>query len=283
MMIKNKNKTNKGFTIAELMTSVAIFSIISMILFLTFSSGQKHLTTSTSKLDSERGINLATQDINFSIRNGSFKETEVLSNTDGTGYIATSSASLYDSTTGNIINNDLSYDISGTATKLNWNFKIVYFTASKQHCPKCSEMGLTLNNKNLCPHKLLIKRYYTFNKIEDNNFFLLWSTIQDNLSSLIVSPYSSNRYDKILARNVIAFVPQINGKNITYSIKLFKDYNIVKNSVTEEKLQKTIDAISDDLNNKTGLNVDASVKTNVEDPLSHYTTQINYTAIPLNN
>ena len=283
-MIKNKNKKNKGFTIAELMVSVAIFSIISMILFVTFSSGQKYLATSTSKLDSERGINLATQDINFSIRNGSLKNTEVKSNTDGTGYIATSSASLYDNEHNNIINNDLSYEIAGTSSSLNWNFEIVYFTAKLTHCHKCSDMGLSLNNPNLCPHKYLVKRYYTLNTTYIN--FLRWSDIESNLTSnlsnLVNNTYISNKYDKILARNVIAFVPQKKGKNIIYSIKLFKDYNIVKNSVTEEKLQKTIDAISDDLNNKTGLKVNNSVTTNVEDPLSHYTTQINYTAIPLN-
>lgn len=283
MIKKNNKNNNKGFSLAELMTSIAIFSIISIILFLTFNSGQKYLATSTSKLDSERGINIATQDINFSIRNGSLSNTDILSNEDGTGCIATSSASLYDSTTGNIINNDLSYDIAGTSTSLNWNFKIVYFTAKKQNCTKCSEMGLDLKNKNLCPHKLLIKRYYVFNAIEGNDFFILWSTVKDNLSNLITNNYISNRYDKVLAKNVIAFVPQKNGRNITYSIKLFKDYNIVKNSITEEKLQKTVDAIRDDLNNKTGLDINASVTTNVEDPLSHYTTQINYTAIPLND
>ena len=291
MMIKNNNKKNNGFTLAELMTSVAIFSIISMILFVTFSSGQKYLATSTSKLDSERGINIATQDINFSIRNGSLSNTNILSNADGTGYIVTSSASIYDIEHNNIINNDLSYNISGTSSSLNWNFNIVYFTAKLSNCQKCDELGL---KSSICPHKYLIKRYYTLNNTYSN--FLKWSDIEEEwkakLSELIDSPYSdtvleevNNKYDKILARNVLAFTHQKNGKNVTYSIKLFKDYNIVKSSITEEKLKKSVNAVTTDLTSKTGLAIDKEITNSEEneaDPLSYCTTQINYTAIPLN-
>ena len=283
MMIKKRiNKKNNGFSLAELLTSITIFSMISMILFLCFNSGQKYLADSTSKLDSERGINIATQDINFSIRNGaitkiSVSENQNNTNYDGTGYISTSSASIYSS--GNIINNDLSYNISGTSSELIWNFQIVYFTAKLPNCQKCIDLGL---NSSICPHKYLIKRYYTLNDTYTD--FLKWSENKDKLNDLITQDYNGNRFDKILARNVIAFLPLKQGKSITYSIKLLKDYNLVKNSITEDKLKKTINAIT---KNNTGLGVNDAVATTDEndeplDPLSHCTTQINYTAIPLN-
>ena len=274
-------KKHKGFTVSELMVSVAIFSIISIILFVTFSSGQKHLATSTSKLDNERGINIATQDINFSIRNGSLSTIGILSKNDGTGYISIESASTYDTNTHNIINNDLSFNISGTSSSMKWNFVIVYFTAKINNCPKCKELGLNLENKNLCPHKHLIKRYYTLNNTYTG--FLKWSnTTNLTLLNLINNNYNNDKYDKILARNVITFIPQSAGRSITYSIKLFKDHNIVKNSITEEKLQKTIEAVKTELANNNELNL-TQTATITDDPLTNYTTQINYTVTPLNN
>ena len=129
-MIKNNNKKNNGFTLAELMTSVAIFSIISMILFVTFSSGQKYLATSTSKLDSERGINIATQDINFSIRNGSLSNTNILSNakdmalTKKTCIIKQHAYDLYI--------NDVIENYKENHDKLSYDFWVKYFKQISQ-------------------------------------------------------------------------------------------------------------------------------------------------------
>ena len=196
-MIKKRNF--KGFTIAEAIIACSIFAFISMILFACFNNGHRYLAESSSRLENERGINLATQDLNLSIRNTSLASIKIASGSQSTSdkdvlyYILMSSASTYDSATGNILNNDLNFNILEASSQLNWNFKIAYFTAKISHCPKCVDMGLS---SSICPHKYLVKRYFAINdeidKDNPNPNLLKWSE-ETSINDLFKSYEGDNK------------------------------------------------------------------------------------------
>lgn len=291
-MIKKRNF--KGFTIAESIIACSIFAFISMILFACFNNGHRYLAESSSRLENERGINLATQDLNLSIRNTSLASIKISSGLQGTNdkdilnYILMSSASTYDSTTGNILNNELDFNISGTSSQLNWNFKIAYFTAKISPCSKCVDMGL---NSDICPHKYLVKRYFALNETaNDNPQILRWSD-ETSINDLFKSydGNNKNKHDKILAKNLIVFIPILNDDKIVYTIKLLKEHNLVRSSIEEKDLETTIEASELDIEKNMGLELSGSQttvtgnnNTTVNDKLSKFTTQINYTVTPLN-
>ena len=295
-MIKKRNF--KGFTIAEAIIACSIFAFISMILFACFNNGHRYLAESSSRLENERGINLATQDLNLSIRNTSLASIKIASGSQSTSdkdvlyYILMSSASTYDSATGNILNNDLNFNILEASSQLNWNFKIAYFTAKISHCPKCVDMGLS---SSICPHKYLVKRYFAINdeidKDNPNPNLLKWSE-ETSINDLFKSYEGDNKkkYDKILARNVIVFIPALNENNeIVYTLKLLKGHNLVRTSIEESDLETTIKASELDIEKNMGLKladsqttVTGNNNTTVNDKLSKFTTQINYTVKPIN-
>ena len=67
---KQYKKVNKnGFTLVEVMVSVAVFAILSIVLGVILNVGLKSWKEVNAKTESERDLNRAVNDINFSLRN----------------------------------------------------------------------------------------------------------------------------------------------------------------------------------------------------------------------
>ena len=286
-------KKNKGFTIIETLVATIIFSVLAMIFFLVFKLGLKYWKETDVKLQSDRSINLATTDLNYAIRNTLKNEIQINNLEYGNGWIALNSASNAEYKGGktSINENEVNYIVEENDSTLNWAFKILYFTAKTEtECKYCKELNLT----KVCPHKILVKRYYALDEDYKDLELLKYEDADDytanslKFDTLTKTKYSHKHLDRILAKNVIALVPKFKGKGVRYSLKVFTPQNA--NNVfglKDDYFIKTIQAIDYD---KDGELKDSVIETHTDeyyddvskDPLAKFTTQINYTAVPVN-
>ena len=288
-------KNNKGFTIIETLVATIIFSVLAMIFFLVFKLGLKYWKETDTKLQSEKSISLATLDLNYAIRNTqkSTIQSNILEN--GNAWIAMNSASSAEYKGGktNINENYVNCIIEENATDLGWCFKILYFTAKTEtECKYCKELNLT----KVCPHKILVKRYYTLDDDYKDLELLKYDTTTDystnkvKFDTLTKTEYSHKYLDRILAKNVIAFVPQIKKNCVRYSLKIFTPQNINNiYGLKDDDFIKTITVMNED---KDGELEDSITSTSsseeyyedsTKDPINKFTTLINFTAVPVND
>lgn len=282
---------NKGFTLIETLIASILFSAIAIIFFVVFKLGLQCWKETDSKLQSEKSINLATIDLNYAIRNSQKKEIQIENLTNGNSWMALSSASKAEYKKGitTIYENDVNYIVEENASDLNWAFKIVYFTTKMEdNCPYCKDLNLT----KVCPHKILVKRYYALDDEYKDLELLSYEKTNDytvnslKFNTLTQTKYSRQTHDRILAKNVIAFIPKTTSEGIRYSLKIFNPKNVTY-ALKDNDFIKTIEAINYDKDGKLETSI---AETNTDeyyddvnkDPLSKFTTQINYTAIPLN-
>lgn len=282
---------NKGFTLIETLIASILFSAIAIIFFVVFKLGLQCWKETDSKLQSEKSINLATIDLNYAIRNSQKKEIQIENLTNGNSWMALSSASKAEYKKGitTIYENDVNYIVEENASDLNWAFKIVYFTTKMEdNCPYCKDLNLT----KVCPHKILVKRYYALDDEYKDLELLSYENTNDytvnslKFNTLTQTKYSRQAHDRILAKNVIAFIPKTTSEGIRYSLKIFNPKNVTY-ALKDNDFIKTIEAINYDKDGKLETSI---AETNTDeyyddvnkDPLSKFTTQINYTAIPLN-
>ncbi|MBR0519684.1 type II secretion system protein [bacterium] len=287
-------KKNKGFTILETLITAIIFSVIAMIFFLVFRLGLKYWKETDVKLQSEKSISLTTLDLNYAIRNTKKSEiqTNILEN--GNAWIAMNSASNgeYKGGKTTINENDVNCIIEENATELIWGLRILYFTAKTENeCKYCKELNLT----KVCPHKILVKRYYALNDEYKDLELLKYNNEADYSANklkfdiLTKTEYSRQSHDRILARNVIAFVPQIKKNGVRYSLKIFTPQNAVLYSLKNDDFVKTISAMNDDKDGELEDSISSTSSSEeyyddaTKDPINKFTTLINFTAVPVND
>ncbi|MBR0519553.1 prepilin-type N-terminal cleavage/methylation domain-containing protein [bacterium] len=302
-IIKNK----KGVSLAELMVSVTVFSLISIALAVIFTTGMKSWRTVESKSEAESSLNKSVSDINFTIRNSDLSgirycsgestgiknllgKTEVESTLDkisvsikqkGCGVLVCPSYAsvqpLNDTSNSQygIYEQESSRIDSDTVN----NFYVLYFCVVPNDCSECN--SLFADTSDFCPHKMLVKRWYKNSKVTfDTNVSFVEN--ESKIPTDIAGTYSSKKFDKILAKNVIGFSALKNENTVDYAIKVFKP-NVNQTRIETEDIQGSVEAFyakSKDVNISNDSYFKAVNSTDV-DPINKYVLQINSAVAPL--
>lgn len=242
-------KTETGATLLEVLITMAIFISISTVLVATINQGITHFKRMDTALSAEHGINLASSDLNMAIRNSDITTASSKFNSkDGSGLLTFKNAAPVRDK--HILSNQISYKISSGSPEgeIKKGFRIVYFTALPEgKCKECRRIGL----REACPHKILVKRWYLLVKDvafdakgESVSFNACESPGEEKILNMFSSAktYSRNKndYDKILAKNVIAFVPENNLQCISYTLKMFRPAAADKIKLTDEGIRYAI-------------------------------------------
>ena len=160
-------------------------------------------------------------------------------------------------------------------SNFNWNnFVVAYFVAKGDSCQSCSDIfgsGYT----GICPHRYLVKKWYRGSGLPSNvsipTLSAKWAdTNITSLSSKKLSDIWTNTtkssYDKILAKNVLAFGAIKSLYTVSYDIKIFKP-NLNKSIPTSSDISDSVKAFYD---------------SSKVDPIKDYCLQVSSTVAPLN-
>ena len=301
---KQYKKVNKnGFTLVEVMVSVAVFAILSIVLGVILNVGLKSWKEVNAKTESERDLNRAVNDINFSLRNSMLEDItcDSLNNTyNGNGYIICPSFASCKTPSGKytILENEFDFDISSYSTEegiafennLKHNFWVVYCVLKDGKCPLCASMFGSITNEDgstginyagVCPHRNLIKKWYKSNNLEESvNIpnLPVWNEGSNNISTLLTTDFnnyltsSKTSYDKVLSKNILAFSANKSTYSILYYIKIFKP-NVNQIKISEEKISSSINSFYNDVK---------GIASTEQDPLKNYCLEVHSKVIPLN-
>ena len=294
---KNKKKHKRGFSLVEVMISVALFSILSVVLGVILNIGLKSWKEVNAKTESERDLNRAINDINVSIRNSmlSYITCDNLEITcNGNGYIICPSCIAYqsagDDETYTILENEFDIDIYSDTTSsendtifirnFNQNFWIVYCVLKNSKCDKCASM-FGSDYSGICPHRNLVKKWYRSaslnSSIKISNLTAVWGTSGNDISTLLETSFEdylkhNNYNDKVLSRNILAFASNKSSYNVSYYMKMFKP-NLNKFGIDEQKISSSIDYFYKDVNRTLSTE---------QDPLKNYCLEVHSKVVPLN-
>lgn len=302
----DKKKKKRGFSLLEVIVSIMVFSIISVALGVILNVGLKSWKDVDAKTEAERNLSRAVVDINNSIRNsfiGNALNPGIRcfagTSSNPNGYIVCSSCARYqplgtdtvsdDETVDNcsILENELdvsiNVDTSGEEISLDsfdptfkWNnFVVAYFVAKGDSCQSCSDI-FGSSYIGICPHRYLVKKWYIGSGLPSNvsipTLSAEWADTNINsLSSKKLSDIWTNTtksaYDKILAKNVLAFGAIKSSYTVSYDIKIFKP-NLNKSIPTSSDISDSVKAFYD---------------SSKVDPIKDYCLQVSSTVAPLNN
>lgn len=305
----------------EVMVSMTIFGIISVVLISILNTGFKNWKKLDSRLDADNAIAIASSNINAVIKNTYMKSVDcnahvttttpedggTVTKINGNGWLCCDSVAEYSNTSLHWEN--MKCDVDGSTFRIKWKYKVLFFTAKQKNCP-CGELGMA--NSNVCPHKYLIRRFYPLTEEEiidattnKKTYVYKWNSESSVIDAgnkfcmLSDSEYSPQpRFDqthggedKVLARNVIAFIPEISKPNerpygVSYKLKLFKPQVLKEKGIkiSEEHFQKTMAAVNlNDGDTIVTENGTAKTRYQVEDPLYFCTVQANFFTVPINS
>lgn len=306
-MIKmTKTIKKKGFTLIELIVSIMVFSLISIVLGVILNVGLKSWKEVDGKTEAEREMTRAVLDINNSIRNSILSLIEcdnLKTDYKGNGYIVCPSYANYKSLNGNtetytILENefDCSLKLDNTNTgsdtdkvnhssEFNKNFFVAYFVAKQSSCLLCKEIFGATNGDDICPHRYLIKKWYRGPSLPSGiltNLKDSWSDSElTSLPSKTLSSVNSSKspYDKILSKNILAFsANKNNAYTVSYYIKIFKP-NLNK---SKPKTLEVGNSVDDFYLGIKGTSTSTVINNNKEN-LDAYCLQVSSTVAPLNN
>lgn len=312
-MIKMTRKIKKkGFTLIELIVSIMVFSLISIVLGVILNVGLKSWKEVDGKTEAEREMAKAVLDINNSIRNSTISDIKcdgLKSDYKGNGYIVCTSYASYKSLNGNtetytILENELDYSLkldtsTNTGTggetstddkvnhipEFNNNFFVAYFVAKQSSCSLCKDIFGATNDSDICPHRYLIKKWYKGSSLPSGiltNLKDSWSdSILTSLPSKTLSSVNSSKspYDKILSKNILAFsANKNNAYTVSYYIKIFKP-NLNK---SKPKALEVGNSVDDFYSGIKGTSTSTVINNNKEN-LDAYCLQVSSTIAPLNN
>ena len=315
-MIKMSRKIKKnGFTLIELIVSIMVFSLISIVLGVILNVGLKSWKEVDGKTEAEREMTKAVLDINNSIRNSNIsgiKCDDLKTDYKGNGYIVCPSYASYKSLNTNtetytIWENEFDYSLKldtstntgtgstggGTSTddkvnhipEFNNNFFVAYFVAKQSSCSLCEDLFGATNDSDICPHRYLIKKWYKGPSLPSGvitNLNDSWSdSILTSLSSKTLSSVNSSKspFDKILSKNILAFsANKNNAYTVSYYIKIFKP-NLNKSKPKTLEVGNSVDDFYAGIKGTSTATVINDKKENLDD----YCLQVSSTVAPLNN
>lgn len=305
--MKKRIKNKKGVSLAELMVSVAVFSLISIALAVIFTTGMKSWHTVESKTEAESSLNKSVSDINFTIRNSDLSGIRYYSG-ESVGTKSLLGKVLDESTLDKIsvsikqkgcgvlvcpsyasvqpLNDTSNYqygiyeqESSRTEESTINNFYVVYFCVVPSDCSECNSLFATTSD--CCPHKMLVKRWYKNSKVTFDTSVSFVEN-ENKISTDIAGTYTAKKFDKFLAKNVIGFSVLKNENTVDYAIKIFKP-NVNQTRITTEDIEGSVNAFyakPQDVNISNNSYFRAVNSTEV-DPINKYVLQINSTVAPL--
>ena len=301
---KQCKKSNKnGFTLVEVMISVVVFAVLSIVLGVILNVGLKSWKEVNARTESERDLNRAVNDINFSIKNSMLDDItcdSVNTTYRGNGYIICPSFASYKTASGKytILENEFDFDISSYSTdegiafenNLKHNFWVAYCVLRDVNCPLCASMfgsttnedgSTSINYAGVCPHRYLIKKWYKSNNLEESvniSNIAVWNESSSDISTLLNTDFSSylssskTSYDKVLSKNILAFSANKSSYGVLYYIKIFKQ-NVNQLKISEEKISLSINSFYNDVK---------GIASTEQDPLKNYCLEVHSKVIPLN-
>lgn len=237
----------QGFTLVEMMVSLAVFSVTLVVLMTVCSQGVKSWQDVNAKQEAEHGLSRSLADISDSVKNSYFdgiKCSPVTVDDKGGGFLIVPSAAYWRPASSNSKSSvfdekmagssffPMEFDTDSESGDIKRNFMIVYFTAySKGGCDECAALFSNAMFE-YCPHKHLVKRWYDAKMYSDEDKadatnLMPWAGAADKFktdSSFISDKYvSESNYDKILANNVFAFKASKTSEGaVAFSLKSFK-------------------------------------------------------------
>lgn len=241
-----------GMTLAEVLISFALFSFIGLVLVGVITQGTEHRKRTGDLLTAETGLIAASNDLNNIVRNSSLALSSCgYDPNSGCGWIAVpvSAKKINGKYRIDLINyvipqreNSVQDESSPnqedrqTEGYIDWNCTVIYFVAynSAGECDQCPD-GV---NFKLCPHKFLIRRLISgFNGKEDA---ALQARRLSGRQYMPTADQTSANQDKIIAKNVIFFYPEIKNGYLSCNINLLKPDTSGKISIDNYQLEHSL-------------------------------------------
>lgn len=157
----------------------------------------------------------------------------------------------------------------------NWNnFVVAYFVVKGDSCQSCSDI-FGSSYTGICPHRYLVKKWYIGSglplTVSIPTLSAKWadtdiSSLSSKKLSNIWTNTTKSAYDKILAKNVLAFRATKGTYTVSYAIKIFKP-NLNKSIPTSSDISGSVEAFYD---------------SSKVDPIKDYCLQVSSTVAPLN-
>lgn len=291
-----KKRLSIGATLVEVMVSTVVFAVISLVLMVILNIGVKSWRDVSVKSEAELSLIQAAADINATLLNCDMDSVSAAFNassgadSNGYGYLSCSVSATYDDTYG-FMEKHMNYE--SLSEKLHFNYKVIYFVASKSSCKDCESLFKNYN-PNLCPHKLLAKKWYRINEsvllpsnmeIWDSDKESSYNELRPYAESIPIEGFAS--YNKILSRNVMTFKANVDSNNdaVSYSIKVFNP-NVNKIKIDTSAMRRSFSVFylnNEDRYEKNEHGFYTEPKTeDKKDPLADYTFQVDGLITPLN-
>lgn len=291
-----KKRLSMGATLVEVMVSTVVFAVISLVLMVILNIGVKSWRDVSVKSEAELSLIQAAADINATLLNCDMDSVSAAftassgADSNGYGYLSCSVSATYDDTYG-FMEKHMNYE--SLSEKLHFYYKVIYFVASKSSCEDCESL-FNGYNPDLCPHKLLAKKWYRINEsvllpsnmeIWDSDKASSYNELRPYAESSPAGEFAS--YNKILSRNVMTFKANVDSNNdaVSYSIKVFNP-NVNKIKIDTSAIRQSFNVFylnNEDRYEKNEHGFYTKPKTkDKEDPLADYTFQVDGLITPLN-